>query len=76
MYQVPVVHVTGMYLSSSCIQFVLVGLNPKEVTNVKPVLAVRVHDVAEKSPWKGREARVPCSRPFGGRKPSRVPSRI
>ena len=43
---------------------------------VKPILAVRADDVAESSPWRGPEARVPCSRPHGRRKPSTVLSRI
>ena len=43
---------------------------------VKPMLAVKANDEAEKSPWRGREARVPCSRPYCRRKPSRVLFRI
>ena len=39
---------------------------------VSPMLAVDVDGVAEKSPRRGREARVPCSRRDGRRKPSRV----
>ena len=46
------------------------------------MLVVRADDVAEKSPSRGREAGVPCSRPYfgrhrdGRREPSRVISRI
>ena len=42
----------------------------------KPMLAVRADEVAEKSPWKGREANIPCSRRYGRREPSRVLSRF
>ena len=56
--------------------FVLVSSNPTVVTNVKPMLAVGADDVAEKSPWRDREARAPCSRPYVRRKPGRGFSRI
>ena len=38
--------------------------------------AVRADEAAEKSPWRGREARIPCSCRYGRREPSRVISCI
>ena len=47
------------------------------VTNAKPNICSRlVDDVAEKSPWRNREARVPFSRRYGRREPSRDISRV
>ena len=43
---------------------------------VKPALVLSADEVAEKSPWRGSEARVPCSCRYGRRGPSRVLSRI
>ena len=55
---------------------VVVGLIPAVGTTFKPVRPVRADEIADKSPLRGREARVPCGRHYGRREPSRALSCI